>query len=107
MIFGPDPSQLATLQRLLDYDRNKLAHKEKVKRRQHLKEDIESSDAPKTIELDMPLIVQRSLDFLMEKGLNAEGTFSTLVYLLLCLLFACFLWSSFFMRVPFDNSRFV
>eukprot|EP01127_Copromyxa_protea_P013537 TRINITY_DN3665_c0_g3_i2.p1 TRINITY_DN3665_c0_g3~~TRINITY_DN3665_c0_g3_i2.p1 ORF type:complete len:1154 (-),score=276.80 TRINITY_DN3665_c0_g3_i2:120-3581(-) len=43
----------ATLQQLLDYERNKFPN----------------------INIEVPLVIQRSLDFLMEKGLNAEGLF--------------------------------
>lgn len=70
LMFGPDPSQLATLQELLDYDRQMLARKAVAKQRRM------SSSGAQSAELEMPLIIQRSLDFLMEKGLNAEGTLS-------------------------------
>jgi hypothetical protein len=41
----------ATLQQLLDYERTKYPD----------------------LHIEVPLVIQRSLDFLMEKGLNAEG----------------------------------
>ncbi len=41
----------ATLQQLLDYERTKFPN----------------------LKIEVPLVIQRSLDFLMEKGLNAEG----------------------------------
>lgn len=82
MMFGSDPSQLATLQELLDYDRHMLARKS-VKRRHHhqYQDSSDSAPTPSTShgELEMPLIIQKSLEFLMEKGLNAEGKFVVVV----------------------------
>lgn len=64
---------LATLQELLDYDRQMLARKAAVRQRLHSRQDSDVSFSQPEVELEMPLIIQKSLDFLMEKGLNAEG----------------------------------